>query len=1418
MVPPQHCPPPFSSEYSDMPMMMMVEHQNQHQQQDSQNHARPGRFTKDLSTHPLQRNQRNQYPHQEHPVALPLLPSPSEYQLVNEADPQPLLTIPGPDIIQLSDDQQFSLTDNSIPSQVNSHLTTQRTRHQSQSLQGQHTLSTRPQRQRRATTGSTPGKGLKSSAANSVVKSPSDPTIAAVTVDTNITKESDQAPISTTAPPAITQLPYTQSDSSSDHPVPDLQYQHQHQRRESADASLPLSATLDSTDSTDVSQIKTANQVTESNPGSKESIQDSQNPEEQQSTAGNDVSPGGKEAPLVNGSTNPVLDHPIISAVIPDGIILESEGQAEFDTVGAGVKRGSRQMSSVSPTTLLAGNTKEVSAMPAKKKAKTEPTKKGDNDTASLFQKIFADRDPGKRKIKTKSVHEIPMDLAADEDDSDFEDTKVDSNDDEDMVIPDDAASEDEVSPDRQEAFNDEQDLLTALWQWKDNDPEVCCVCLGRSTEADNVFVYCDTLDCALCVHQACYGVKTLPSESEPWLCDRCKAPPEEVVSCVCCPSKDGAFRRLIPDDPSGGWVHVVCALWLPETTLGDPDNVDRISVRDIPEKNWSLTCYICSDPQDAAIGACVQCDAGQCRKSFHITCAQGYSLLETIEDSDMADPYFMYCKQHGVADGHPKLNGWAKWVKQRDAFLKKWQEEQGRKRTLKLIEMQQSGYGDEDGGEGIVELFEHTYSRFKYARETRIARERSELSRQYSIGYYLGNKIDKSRSRLEAISSKAEQALLEQRRIEAHTRNLLSSLLECAHYLESVDAEQLEAPLSIDTTLAWYNSLPDTSRWKSNIQDIIETIDIESLACDNPYTHPGSSGAVDSSLDDSEGGQRHGRSSKGIYGKLSKKGSRSAYGAGKNVKSKKVHPKPNLANRNQTSVVFTSSRGRLIKRDFSDPDECYPTGKPYSSNYHSGQSNSNMSAVKPARPIVPCNICHQLRLPDHKLELERDANGVLSPMTIKVLNRMVSCDTCHRQFHPKCLDPPMARVPPRGYSWNCEDCDSSEDSQGSSGGSSPTHASHHHQHQHSQSSDLDEALMVLADTAMTISASNTEYQPVTPARAPKRPHGHDAVAGSYYSGATVVDMNSKFKENKPKKFKTESSDKPKMIKSKAKDAMMDIDTNKPKVKKSTKTKANPGVLSANGPNSVSGQHLSFKPAVAPIIRGNLRIYPPGPHIAPKASGVMMKQVAINEEVVPSDTLKTKTKVSKKMAGAKAVSSTKQQEEADAAIVKKKIKSEMTVKTAGSKSKKLEVATALAKGKAVDPVSRKKASNKDSTPTSPTTATFEKNSKGSKGSKETVRRGSLPAVPLSPPPKPKEVIRYTVGEKTVEELTAKEDVEIERRENVKFRKLRGRTLTMPAPPQEALLNASTLAAEEAAAAAAAGVANGVIKEVTEPIA
>ncbi|KAI1314895.1 PHD finger protein 14 [Mortierella claussenii] len=1145
--------------------------------------------------------------------------------------------------------------------------------------------------------------------------------------------------------------------------------------------------------------------------------------QEQTLGLGSDVSDQSKGARAVEGSSDLEPDNTTAAAFCTGDAREQSGPQMEAVPLSAGLKRGSRQMSFSSTSLISTSKTKETATSPVKKKAKTEAIKKSENDTASLFQKIFADRDPGKRKIKTKSVHEIPMDLAADEDDSDFEDTKVDSNDeDEDMVILENAATEDEFGPDQQEALNDEQDLLTALWQWA-----------SRSTEADNVFVYCDTLDCALCVHQACYGVKTLPSESEPWLCDRCKAPPEEVVSCVCCPSKDGAFRRLIADDPSGGWVHVVCALWLPETTLGDPDNVDKISVRDIPEKNWNLTCYMCSDPQDAAMGACVQCDAGQCRKSFHITCAQGYSLLETIEETDMADPYFMYCKQHGATDGHPKLNGWAKWIKQRDAFLKKWQDEQGRKRTLKLINMEQSGYGDEDGGNGLVELFEHSYSRFKQAREKRIARERSELSRQYSIGYYLGNKIEKSRSRLEVISSKAQQALLERRRIEMHTRNLLSSLLECANYLENVSEEHLEAPLSIDTTLAWYNELPDTSRWKSNIQDIIETIDTGSLACDNPYTQLAAQGHLDSGLDDSEGGQHHGRSSKGIYSKVSKKGSKALHSAGKNVKSKKVHPKPTQVNKSQIPTVFTSSRGRLIRRDILDPDEWHSAAKSSNSMDDPSSHSLGMHGVKISRPIVPCTVCHQLTLPEEKLELERDVNGVLSPMTIKVLNRLVSCDTCQRQFHPKCLDPPMARVPPRGYSWNCEDCDSSDDSQESSGeaSSAPLDLQYHQgqQHHHTHSSDLDEALMVLADTAMTMSANSASYQS---GRATKRPHdyhGQGTGGAMPHTNEMSRELSLKGKIGKAKKIKTEGTEKLKASKYKPKATTVDMDA-KPKPRKALKAKeASSAAFLSNGA-AVSQQEpslrhaLSSKSAVAPIIRGNLRIYPSGPHIAPMINTLGMKQVVVDEEdAVESAKPKVKAVV-KKVKVAKSEIFTKQDDsEMTAAKKTKKVKTESTIKTTITKTKKvIDPASVPVKSKVTASTLKKKAVSKDTAASSPAASTVSSSTKAVKATKNVkspvaevehktekamVRRGSLSAVPVSPP-KPKEVIRYTVGEKTVEELTAREDVEIERRENVKFRKLRGRTLTMPAPPQEVLANAAVLAAEAAAAAAAAAGACG----------
>ncbi|KAI7816473.1 hypothetical protein BC939DRAFT_43586 [Gamsiella multidivaricata] len=347
---------------------------------------------------------------------------------------------------------------------------------------------------------------------------------------------------------------------------------------------------------------------------------------------------------------------------------------------------------------------------------------------------------------------------------------------------------------------------------------------------------------------------------------------------------------------------------------------------------------------------------------------------------------------------------------------------------------------------------------------------------------------------------------------------------------------------------------------------------------------------------------------------------------------------------------------------------------------------------------------------------------------------------------------------------------------------------------------------MVLADTAMSYSVSNAGYQTAAAPRAlgkalphgSKRPlaTGSEADIDSQHSTAGEVGASSKVREGRTKKIKTEGSEKPKTTKSKAMSVAQDDDADMPKPK--VKKRLANGSVSSMQPANGSGQPMASKPAaVAPIIRGNLRIYPPGPHIAPKISSVLIKQIEASENAVEAG----KPKTSKKATMGKIVSPIKQ--ETDAATLSKKGKSESASKVAGTKTKKTSMAPTPAKSKVVAATLKKKVATKESSePTSAKTtkvSTVTKITKVTKvttkaiGSKEKtiVRRSSLPAVPVPPPPKPKEVIRYTVGEKTIEELTARDDVEIERRENVKFRKLRGRTLTMPAPPQDGFGGEST---------------------------
>ncbi|XP_072931251.1 uncharacterized protein Alh isoform X28 [Epargyreus clarus] len=173
-----------------------------------------------------------------------------------------------------------------------------------------------------------------------------------------------------------------------------------------------------------------------------------------------------------------------------------------------------------------------------------------------------------------------------------------------------------------------------------------CCVCSDERGWPDNPLVYCDGNGCTVAVHQACYGIIAVPTG--PWYCRKCESPENKgKVRCELCPSKSGALKRA----DTGGWAHVVCALYIPEVRFGNVTSMEPIVLRLIPPERFNKTCYICQDmnkPHRASAGACMQCNKTGCKQQFHVTCAQSLGLL-CEEAGNYLDnvKYCGYCQYH---------------------------------------------------------------------------------------------------------------------------------------------------------------------------------------------------------------------------------------------------------------------------------------------------------------------------------------------------------------------------------------------------------------------------------------------------------------------------------------------------------------------------------------------------------------------------------------------------------------------------------------------------------------------------------------------------------------------------------------------------------------------------------------------------
>ncbi|KAI0924329.1 hypothetical protein AcW1_006473 [Taiwanofungus camphoratus] len=170
------------------------------------------------------------------------------------------------------------------------------------------------------------------------------------------------------------------------------------------------------------------------------------------------------------------------------------------------------------------------------------------------------------------------------------------------------------------------------------SEDSTCAICDDSEGENTNAIVFCD--GCNLAVHQDCYGVPYIPEGQ--WLCRKCTVSPENPVSCILCPNEGGAFKQTV----HGEWVHLLCAIWIPETHVANDVFMEPITgVDKISKQRWKLKCSIC----DIREGACIQCTKASCFLAFHATCARKEKLLMPMKASQGSEAPTLaaYCEKH---------------------------------------------------------------------------------------------------------------------------------------------------------------------------------------------------------------------------------------------------------------------------------------------------------------------------------------------------------------------------------------------------------------------------------------------------------------------------------------------------------------------------------------------------------------------------------------------------------------------------------------------------------------------------------------------------------------------------------------------------------------------------------------------------
>nr|XP_056723611.1 lysine-specific demethylase 4B [Euleptes europaea] len=181
--------------------------------------------------------------------------------------------------------------------------------------------------------------------------------------------------------------------------------------------------------------------------------------------------------------------------------------------------------------------------------------------------------------------------------------------------------------------------------------PEMCFTSSGENTEPlpansyigeDGSSLLISCAKCCLQVHASCYGIRP-DLVNEGWTCSRCSAN-AVTADCCLCNLRGGALQRTT----DGRWVHVICAIAVPEARFLNVIERHPVDITAIPDQRWKLRCVYCRKRMKKVSGACIQCSYEHCSTSFHVTCAHTAGV--PIEPDDWPYVVSITCFKHKAA------------------------------------------------------------------------------------------------------------------------------------------------------------------------------------------------------------------------------------------------------------------------------------------------------------------------------------------------------------------------------------------------------------------------------------------------------------------------------------------------------------------------------------------------------------------------------------------------------------------------------------------------------------------------------------------------------------------------------------------------------------------------------------------------